>query len=359
MYFKVSMRQNPAKGFIDGYYRLVESYRNADNSVCHRTMLNVGFLAMEEVGAAQQNQIQKHLTLRSENTTAILFEEKIEDPTVRHYVDTLYERLVSEKKIDVRPPSPRQKQGAWQTINLNSLRNRDVREIGGEWLCYQAVEQLKIFDFLRELGWEEEDVRLAITHLISRAVYPASELRTSRWIKESSSVCELTGYPVEKITKDQLYRISVKLYKEKTNLERYLSLRTNELFDIEDKIILYDLTNTYFEGRMVKSRIAKFGRSKEKRSDARLIALGLVVNPEGFIKYSSLLEGNVSDCSTLSGMIDELRLKTSSSAGKAIVVMDAGIATEANLQLLKEKGYDYLCVTRSMMKNYTVQENSR
>ncbi|MDR0687402.1 MAG: hypothetical protein LBF55_01790 [Prevotellaceae bacterium] len=60
----------------------------------------------------------------------------------------------------------------------------------------------------------------------------------------------------------------------------------------------------------------------------------------------------------LSGMIAELRLKTSSSAGKAIVVMDAGIATEANLQLLKEKGYDYLCITRSMVKNYTVQDSS-
>jgi hypothetical protein len=40
MYFKVSMRHNPAKGFIDGYYRLVESYRNAEDRICHRTMLN-------------------------------------------------------------------------------------------------------------------------------------------------------------------------------------------------------------------------------------------------------------------------------------------------------------------------------
>ncbi|MDR3093796.1 MAG: hypothetical protein LBU62_04030 [Bacteroidales bacterium] len=52
----------------------------------------------------------------------------------------------------------------------------------------------------------------------------------------------------------------------KDRIEQYLSVRTNELFDIEDKIILYDLTNTYFEGRMVHSKLAKFGRSKEKRS---------------------------------------------------------------------------------------------
>jgi hypothetical protein len=53
------------------------------------------------------------------------------------------------------------------------------------------------------------------------------------------------------------------------------------LFDIEDKIILYDLTNTYFEGCMQHSHVVKYGRSKEKRKDAKLIVLGLVVNPIG------------------------------------------------------------------------------
>jgi transposase len=142
------------------------------------------------------------------------------------------------------------------------------------------------------------------------------------------------------------------LYKEKANIENYLSLRTNELFDIEDKIIPYDLTNTYYEARMADSRITRFGHSKEKRNDYKIIVLALVVNPEDFIKYSSILEGNVSDSSTLGGMIDTLRLKTSGSSKKAVVVMDAGITTESNLEMLREKGYDYLCVTRLTMKNY-------
>jgi hypothetical protein len=158
------MRQNPAKGFIDGYYRLVESYRNADNRVCHRTMLNVGFLDMEEVSVDQLNQIQKYLTIRSEHSSVSLFEEKIEDPTVRHYVDTLYARLLSEKKIDVCPPSQRQKQGDW----LNSLRNRDAREIGGEWLCYQAIEQLKIIDFLT--GLEDNSSEVTVTDRENRKI---------------------------------------------------------------------------------------------------------------------------------------------------------------------------------------------
>ncbi|MFA5329453.1 MAG: hypothetical protein WC384_16785 [Prolixibacteraceae bacterium] len=69
------------------------------------------------------------------------------------------------------------------------------------------------------------------------------------------------------------------MYAEKEALEQHLSVRTNKLFDIQDKIILYDLTNTYFEGRKQGSKLAKFGRGKENRSDAKLVVLGLVINP--------------------------------------------------------------------------------
>jgi hypothetical protein len=36
-----------------------------------------------------------------------------------------------------------------------SIRHPDVREIGGEWLCYQALEQLKLADFLVNTGFSE------------------------------------------------------------------------------------------------------------------------------------------------------------------------------------------------------------
>jgi hypothetical protein len=217
------------------------------------------------------------------------------------------------------------------------------------------MAQLQISSFLERRGWDQDDIKLAQSHIISRAVYPASELETTRWIKENSSVCEVTGYDLDALTKDRLYRISKKLYSEKEQLEEYLSVRTNELFDLKDKIVLYDLTNTYFEGRKLGSRLAQFSRSKEKRDDAKLVVLALVVNPEGFIKYSSILEGNVADPKTLEGMINKLRVKTSVSAKKALVVIDAGIATEENLAMIKAKGYDYLCVSRSNLKSYKTE----
>ncbi len=358
MYFKVSMRTNPKTDIYSGYYRLVESYRNSDNRVCHRTILNAGYL--DELSTDQLNLIQKILTDKVNNHDKPLFEQHYtEDVTVIKYVEEFYNRMVAEKRIDVLVDKT-DKNGhnsykSSQMVDVNSIRHKEVREIGAEWLTSQAMEQLQISSFLEQQGWAQDDIKLAQSHIISRAVYPASELETTRWIKENSSVCEVTGYDIDKVTKDRLYGISKRLYAEKEALEQHLSIRTNELFDIEYKIMLYDLTNTYFEGRKIDSKLAKFGRSKEKRSDAKLVVLALVVNPEGFIKYSSVLEGNMADAKTLEGTIENLRIKTSSSAKKALVVIDAGIATDENLAMIKEKGYDYMCVSRSSLKNYNIE----
>ena len=324
-------------------------------------MLYLGFF--EGLTTDQMNLIQKILTQRVENANNVLFDIPIsDDPIINQYVDEYYNRLVAEKRIDVLLDKPKRKPYAkgkdLEIIDLNSIRNKDVREIGAEWLSYQATEQLQIRTFLEGQGWSDQDIRLAQTHIISRAVYPASEYETYRWIKENSSICEVTGYDIEKVTKDRLYSIAKRLYAQKESLEQHLSLTTNELFDIEDKIMLYDLTNTYFEGRKQGSVLAKFGRSKEKRSDAKLVVLALVINPEGFIKYSAILEGNMSDPKTLESMIVKLRVKTSSSAKKALVVIDAGIATEENLKMIHDKGYDYMCVSRSTLKNYTLEADA-
>ncbi len=358
MYFKTSGRRNPQTGKPDWYYRLVESYRNNEGRVCHRTMLNVGFLDGEGISAEQLNLIQKILTRRVDQVQNSLFDiPDSNDPIVNHYVEHYYKRLIAEKRIDIPEENkplkkPYAKGKDLEIIDLNSIRNRDIREIGAEWMSYQATEQLQIRTFLEKEGWNEHDIRLALTHIVSRAVYPASEFETSRWIRENSAVCEVTGFDIEKINKDRLYSIAKKLYLVKEELEQHLSLRTNELFDIEDKIMLYDLTNTYFEGRKQGSILARFARSKEKRNDARLVVLALVINPQGFIKYSAILEGNMSDPRSLEGMINKLRVKTSDSAQKALVVIDAGIATEENLQMIRDKGYDYICVSRSTLKQY-------
>jgi hypothetical protein len=215
MYFRFSLRHNPAKGKSDSCYRPIESYRNEKGRVCHRTLLNVGFLD-DLVTTDQLNQIRRILCNRREEALGNrqLFEiDEDNDTIVNDLADEFWHRLVSENRIDIgrnpqKAPTVRQRNMVFE----ESIRHPDVREIGSEWLCYQALEQLQLPGYLLHVGFSEEETRLAVTQIISRAVYSASELETARWIRENSAVCELTGYPAKKVTKDKLYKSSLKLF---------------------------------------------------------------------------------------------------------------------------------------------------
>lgn len=236
-------------------------------------------------------------------------------------------------------------------VYMDTLQHSNAREIGAENIAYQTWEKRQLTPLLLSVGFTPEQAKLAATQVVRPAVYPASELKTARWIKENSAVCELTGYDADKVTKDRLYQSALQVYKAKDAVEKHLSKHTNDLFDLKHKIILYNLTNAYFEGEKRKSDLAKFGRCKEKRRNAKLVVLAMVVNIEGFIKYSSILEGNIADSATLSAMIEKLAFHTCS--GPAVMVLDAGIATEENLRLIQSKGYHYLCVSRTRLKEHT------
>lgn len=325
-------------------YRLCESYR-LNGQIRHRTIVGLGKLdelATDDQKKLLGRRIEEMLKYGTGLLLTEIADEQVEKLAIHYYKETMRNR-----RYDTQENGPE-----WETVNMASMKNSDAREIGAEWLCKQAFDQLGIDDFLKQQKWTEEKRSLAATHIISRAVYPASELKTVSFVKENSAISEITGLEKNKLTKDQLYKISRNLCSVKDKMEQYLSRRTNELFDLEDKIILYDLTNTYFEGRMKNSKLAKFGRSKEKRKDAKLIVLAAVINREGFLKHTNIFEGNMTDNKTLETIIDSLASQTSFVQRKPTIVMDAGISTNHNLKMLKAKGYGYVCVTRSNLKEY-------
>ena len=350
MYIKTIRKYCMTERTTHTYYRLSESYRDEFGIPRQRMVLGLGrLLELPEFDDKILFLERLNELVKGRPTLFGCKNEKVE-----HLAQHYYGQLKQKKKVDRTSEVPED----IDTVRLNTLKNKNIREVGAESLCYQALGQLKIDHYLKAIGWNEEQISLAATHIISRTVHPASELGTVSWIKENSAVCELTGYDPQKVTKDKLYEISKKLYQEKSGLENHLSRCTNELFNLQDKIILYDLTNTYFEGRMTNSQLARFGRSKEKRSDAKLIVLAVVINTEGFLKYSDIFEGNTSDCSTLRTVITRLNQRAYYSSGKPIIVMDAGIATEANIKYLKDEKYDYLCVSRSSLKDYKTDTGS-
>lgn len=351
MFLKSVQKYCKAQNARLNYYRLSESYRDEFGFPRQRMVMGLGRLD-ELPDIKQKVQLAERINELIKGEANLFvgdIDEKVEK-LAQHY----YQLIISKQKVDKKTkPSD-----DIETVKLNTLKNKDIREIGAESICYQAFQQLGIDRYLESRGWDKDRINLAATHILSKAVYPASELKTVSWVKENSAVCELTGYDAEKVTKDKLYGISKQLYAEKEGLENHLSRCTNELFNLHDKVILYDLTNTYFEGRMQDSRKAKFGRSKEKRNDAKIIVLAVIVNTEGFLKYSDIFEGNTSDSSTLETIIRKLNKKAGYTGRKPIVVMDAGIATEANIRFLKEEGYPYLCVSRSNIKEYSMDAHS-
>jgi transposase len=149
-----------------------------------------------------------------------------------------------------------------------------------------------------------------------------------------------------------LYRNSDLLFRHKEAIERFLRMRSREMFTLGETIILYDLTNTWFSGSAAQYKKAKRGRSKQKRSDRLLVTLGIVLDEDGFIKCSRIFDGNVGEPLTLVEMINDIHLQASKETpplfvAKPTIVMDVGIASEENLERVKENGFCYIVVSRS------------
>jgi transposase len=186
-----------------------------------------------------------------------------------------------------------------------------------------------------------------VGNLIGRMAHPASEIATHKWLQEHSSLGELIDVDFAGMSHMALYRASDTLLRHRSAIEDYLFGSIKTLFQFEETVTLYDLTNTYFEGAAAANPKAKRGRSKEKRSDCPLVTLGLVLDGSGFVRRSKTFNGNVSEGTTLETMLTGLNAPQG-----AMVIMDAGIATEANIAWLVEKKYRYLVVKRGGTRQF-------
>ena len=182
--------------------------------------------------------------------------------------------------------------------------------------------------------------------IIGRMVSPGSELQTHDWLQSRTGLGELLDHDYGSNSLTRLYTISDRLLKHQAALEAFLAAQEQTLFDLNRSIVLYDLTNTYFEGQCAQNPKAQFGRSKEKRSDCPLVTLGLVLDGNGFPLSSQVFPGNASEPATLSLMLDGLQGKNPLAREKPVIIMDAGIASADNIAWLIEHGYLYLVVSR-------------
>lgn len=367
MHFISEIRYNPDLQCDDKYYRIKESFRDLTGRVRCRIMLNVGFMT-PRLRPEEVRDIAACLTYMSGHKGeqdvfgGVLAKY---NETVRSKAKEYWNRMIELGKIDsIRKCIEESRCKAERLVDVNTIKHTDARDVGAEWICLQAIRELEIDRFLARKGWTEHKIDTALAHLITRTVYTPSELKSMRIMADNSAVCELvSGNNTWQPGFRDVYKVAPSLYELKDELEDHLCRRTDSLFNVSNRLVLFDLTNFYFEGRKDGSAKAKFGRSKEKRSDCKLLVLALCINAEGFIRYSSILAGNTADPDSLPNMIDTLSSKTRVPSGngsqKTLVVIDAGIATEDNLEKIKSKGYNYLCVSRRRLTDYELADDMK
>jgi len=338
MFIRATSQRDQKTNRMYATHRLVESFRNQDGKVRQHTLLNLG---------CQFNFAKEHWRM-----LAIRIEEICRGQKSLFEVDTEIEqeaqriaKLVIQKNAMMTPKlvaTKRSKASSdFQSVDLDSMAHQDIRRIGAEHVVYHAATQLKLPQILHKAGFNRKQINTALANILSRLVHPGSELSTHRYLTEQSALDELLDTDFSNLPLKNLYQIGDQLLKHKKEIEDALYQREKDLFNLDEVVTLYDITNTYFEGRCLLHSKAKYGRSKEKRNDCLLVALGMVLDSSGFPKKSQIFSGNVSESKTLEEMIRALGARKTST-----IVMDAGIATEKNVEWLRSNGYEYIVVTR-------------
>jgi transposase len=334
MYIRRVTTRRAASGEVYHSYRLVESRREGGR-VRQVALLNLGrhFDLPETLWPALCARLGQLLGNQG-NWVPVDLPEVVET-----HAQVLAARFVARAPVEV---------GAAEFVEVDvaSLELVQPRSVGVEQVGLHALAQLELDPLLASLGVNAVTRAMILAQVVGRMAAPASELSTWGWLNETSALPELLELSLTDLSIMRLYRAADVLMKHQASIESHLFGRVRDLFGLEATVTLYDLSNTYFEGAAVAIPKAKRGHSKEKRSDCPLLTLGMVLDASGFVRRSRMLAGNAVECRTLEGMLHDLGVPPG-----ALVVMDRGIATEANLAWLREHGYRYLVVSRERTRH--------
>jgi hypothetical protein len=232
-------------------------------------------------------------------------------------------------------------------VRLDDLQLCRPRQWGGCWLASRLWDQLELDGFwaehLRPGRKRTRWLNVFKTLVFYRLLDPGSEWRLHRHWFENSAVGDLLGEDFSVVQIDKLYRCLDKLLPHKQDFFGVLKQRWQALFGVEFDVLLYDLTSTYFECDPPEDGIRKFGYSRDRRSDCVQVVIALIVTPDGFPLAYEVMPGNTADSSTLAEFLEKIEAQY----GRAnrTWVMDRGIPTEANLEVMRASGLHYIVGT--------------
>lgn len=226
-------------------------------------------------------------------------------------------------------------------VLLDRLKHENTTLLGPLLPLEAAWKSLGMSEFLDGHKFSPQQISAAKISIYNRLIEPISENSLLSWA-ETTALNELFGEHIELSGEDRFYRVSDKLLACQPLLEIHLRERERELFNLNRTIVLYDLTNSYFEGEAsANSKACRSANSKEKRTDRPVVSVGLVLDGEGFVLTHKVFPGNLHDSRSLVEAVKNLQGLCGNDR-KPMVVLDGGIATTENLACLLENGFDYV-----------------
>jgi transposase len=328
--------------------QLVRGNRGLDGKVRQQVLLSLGGCCIPD---ACRREIAHHV----ENIISGQAELLAVSPVIAKWADLIIDRMKSEGKLDLVTNSVTRNVGPGTVADgvlLDLVNHEDTRQVGVLLPLKKAWDNLGIPDFLLSHGMSPRRILAAQICVFNRLVDPCSENELSSWV-ETVAADELFGDRFSLYGRDVYYRAGDDLLRCSTELGKHLRAREESLFSLGNTILLYDLTNSYFEGNCLENPKAKrSANSKEKRTDCPQLSVGLVLNAEGFPIVHKVFAGNTNDSKTILEIVAALQ-NEAGDAGRPTVVLDGGIATNANLTVLLENNYDYIVNgKRTTRKNF-------
>jgi len=320
--------------------QLVEAYRNTEGQPRQRVLASLGNATLP---AGDARRLAKAVEDQLSGQAGLL-DETLTEETAAWVVNVA--NLAKRSKGATEALSGTVIDG----VLLDEMETEGGVDLGPQLVAMKAWDALDFTPMLNNLGMNPTAIATAQLMVANRLIEPLSEWALIDWAQRTA-LPELLAVRLSKTTKDRLYRVSDELLKHRKPIETSLREKSRDLFSLNRSVILYDVTNTHFEGVCAKNPKAKHGKNKQKRNDCRQVAVGMAFDENGFPLAHEVFEGNIADTKTLRLILARLALPE---AGlKPVVILDAGFASEENLALLRELGYSYLInITRGSRRKY-------
>ena len=229
-------------------------------------------------------------------------------------------------------------------VRLKGIRIERSRRFGDVYLALALWRGMGLEDLcVRLLPASREKIawaKMASVLVVARFCEPSSELHIAEDWYRRTALGDLLQLGEEEVNKDRLYRGLDHLLAHKAALEAHLSARCGELFAVENDVLLYDVTSTYFEGQAEANPQAQRGYSRDHRPDCKQVLVALVVTFDGFPLGYEVFAGNTHDSQTVQTIVAAMEARHG--ALGRVWIADRGMASAENLAWLRQTGRRYV-----------------